>query len=143
MPLWELQSLFSLLLFLTSLPSEMPSSFVDLVIAYSPVSESLNLLQTVLQSSNPVYPTSNSLSHIPSSLSNLIETWRLIAYLAVSFLSFFLFFFFPSFSRAVPAAYGVSQANQSCSHRPSPQPQQRGSEPSLQPTSQLTAMPDP
>ena len=37
--------------------------------------------------------------------------------------SFFLVFL--PFSRAAPTAYGGSQSNQSCSRRPTPQPQQR------------------
>ena len=43
------------------------------------------------------------------------------------FLSFFFFFLSFAFSRAAPKAYGGSQArgsNQSCSHRPTPEPQQ-------------------
>ena len=50
------------------------SSFLDLVVAYSPVSASLFLLQTAPLSSNPVFPTSDYLPHIPTSLFNLLKS---------------------------------------------------------------------
>ena len=50
------------------------SSFLDLVVAYSPVSASLSLLQTAPLSSNPVFPTSDYLPHIPTSLFSLLKS---------------------------------------------------------------------
>ena len=54
--------------------------------------------------------------------------------------------FFFSLFKAVPAAYGGSQArgsNRSYRCQPLPQPQQHRSKPHLRPIPQLTAMPDP
>ena len=55
----------------------------------------------------------------------------------------FLFFFlvFLSFSWATPVAHGGSQARGQIGA--TPEPQQRQSEPHLQPTPQLMGMPDP
>ena len=52
-------------------------------------------------------------------------------------------FFFLSFFRATPAAHGSSGSNQSHSHQPIQQDGNMGSEPSVRPTPQLTATPDP
>ena len=77
-----------------------------------------------------------------------IRTLFFIVFNPLGFCNLYLFIFFWlfSFSRAAPAAYGGSQASGligavaaglSQSHS------NAGSEPCLQPTSQLTAMPDP
>ena len=61
-------------------------------------------------------------------------------------LSFCLFFSFLSFSRAAPTAYGGSQARNLIGATAAGLRQSHsntGSEPCLQPTSQLMAMPDP
>jgi len=72
-------------------------------------------------------------------------SWAAPVFLFVCFVCFVFFFFFSAISWAAPAAFGGSQARGligAVATGPCQSHSNAGSEPSLQPTPQLTATPD-